>query len=51
VAVVLTLVHTKEIRKNKHKRNNTKNAVRITQNIVIPSKRITKTPTNYKTNT
>ena len=48
VAVVLTLVQTKEIRKNVHKRNNTKNTVQTTQNTVNTSTHITKTPTHYK---
>jgi len=35
VAVVLTLVQTKQIRINVHKRNNTKNTVQTIQNAVI----------------
>jgi len=41
VAVVFTLVETKQIRINTHKRNNKKNTVRTIQNI--------HTPTHYKT--
>ena len=52
VAVVLTLVNTKQIRINilVHKRNNTKRAQTI-QNTVNTSTHITKTPTHYKTHT
>ena len=55
VAVVLTIVQTKQIRINIHKRNNTKNAVQTIQNTVHTSTYITKTPshtytvTHYKT--
>ena len=51
VAVVLTLVQTKQIRINIHQRNNTKNTVQIIQNTVNTSIRITLTPTRYKTHT
>ena len=51
VAVVLTLVHTKQIRINIHKRNNTKHTVQTTQNTVNTSTHITKTRTHYKTHT
>ena len=44
VAVVLTLVQTKQIRINIHKRNNTKNTVQRAQNTVNTSTRVTKTP-------
>jgi len=47
VAVVLTLVQTKQIRMNIHKGNNTKNTVQTMQNTVNTSTHITKTPTNY----
>ena len=50
VAVVFTLVQTKQIRINIHKRNDTK-AVQIIQNTVNTSTHITKTPTHYKTHT
>jgi len=50
VAVVLTLVHTKQIRINIHKRNNTKNTVQTIQNTVNTSTHITKTQyKQYKT--
>jgi hypothetical protein len=42
VAVVLTLVHTKQIRINIHKRNNTKNTVQTKQNTANSSTHITK---------
>jgi hypothetical protein len=42
MAVVLTLVQTKQIRINIHKRNNTKDTVQIIQNTVNTSKHITK---------
>jgi hypothetical protein len=45
VAVVLTLVHTKQIRINIHKRNNTENTVQTIQNAVNISTYITKTTT------
>ena len=51
MAVVLTLVQTKQIRINIHKRNNTKNAVQTTQNTVNTSTLITKPRTRYKTHT
>jgi hypothetical protein len=43
VAAVLTPVHTKQIRINIHKRNNTKNRVQTTQNTVNSSTHTTKT--------
>ena len=49
VAVVLTLVETKQIIINIHKRNNTKNTVQTIQNTVNTSTHITKTTTHYKT--
>ena len=49
VAVVLTLVQTKQVRINIHKRNNTKNTVQTIQNTINTSIHITKTPTHYKT--
>jgi hypothetical protein len=49
VAVVLTLVQTKQIRINIHKGNNTKTTVQTIQNAVNTSTQITKTPTHYKT--
>ena len=51
MAVVLTLVQTKQIRINIHKRNNTKNTVQALQNTVNTITHITKTPTHYKTHT
>ena len=51
MAVVLTLVQTKQIRINIHKRNNTTNTVPTTQNTVNTATHITKTPTHYKTHT
>ena len=51
VAVALTLVHTKQIRINIHKGNNTKNTVRTIQNTVNTSILITKTPTHTHTRT
>ena len=51
MAVVLTLVQTKQIRINIHKRNNTKHTVQKIQNTVNTSTDITKTPTHYKTHT
>ena len=51
VAVVLTLLKTKQIRINIHKRNNTYNTIRTIQNTVNTSTHITKTPTHYKTHT
>ena len=51
VAVVLTLVQTKQIRINIHERNNTKNRVQKIQNTVNTSTYITKTTTHYKTHT
>ena len=54
MAVVLTLVQTKQIRINIHNRNNTKtqyrqykNTVQTTQNTVNTSTHITKTPTQF----
>ena len=49
VAVVLTLVQTKQTRINIHKRNNTKNTVQTIQNTVNTSTHITKTLTHYTT--
>ena len=51
MAVVLTLVQTKQIRINIHKRNNTKNAVQTTQNTVNTSTLITKASTRTHTHT
>ena len=51
VAVVLTLVQTKQIRINIYKRNNTKNTVQTIQNTVNINTHTTKTPTLYKTHT
>jgi len=52
VAVVLTLVQTKQIRINVRKRNYTKkNSVKTIQNTVNTSTYITKSPTQYKTHT
>jgi len=45
LAVVLTLVATKQIRMNIHKRNNTKNTVQTMQNTLNTSIDITETPT------
>jgi len=45
MAVVLTLVRTKQMRLNTHKRNNTKTAVQTIQNTVNRRTHITKTPT------
>ena len=50
MAVVLTLVQTKQIRINVHKRNNKKNTETI-QNTVNASTHVTKTPKHYKTHT
>jgi len=44
VAVVLILVQTKQIRLNKHKRNNTKNTVQTIHNTINISIHITKAP-------
>jgi len=49
VAVVFTLVKTKQIRINTHKGNNTKNTVQTIQNTVNSNIHVTKTPTHYKT--
>jgi len=49
VAVVLTLVQTKQIRKNIHKRNNRKITVQTIRNTVNTSIHTTKTPTHYRT--
>ena len=46
VAVVLTLLQTKQIRINIHKPNNTKNTVQALQNTVNTITHITKTPTH-----
>ena len=51
MAVVLTLVQTKQIRINIHKRSNTKNTVQTIRNRVHTSTHITTTTTLYKTNT
>ena len=51
MALVLTLVQTKQIIINVHKGNNTKYTVQIIQNTVNTSIHITKTPTHYKTHT
>jgi hypothetical protein len=51
VAVVLTLIQTKQIRINIHEPNNTKHTVQTIQNRLNTSKRITKTPAHYKTHT
>ena len=51
MAVVLTLVQTKQIRINIHKRNNTKNTVQKLQNTVNTSTHSTKTPTHTHTHT
>jgi len=51
VALVLTLVQTKQIRINTHKRNNTENTAHTTQNTVNTSVRISKTPKHSKTHT
>ena len=51
VAVVLTLVQTKQIRKNIHKRNNTKIQYKQYKNTINTSTHITETPTHYKTHT
>jgi len=45
VAVVLTLIETKQIRINIHKTNNIKNTVQTIENTVNTNIRITKTPT------
>jgi len=47
MAVFRTLVQTKQIRINIHKRNNTKNTVQTIQNTVNTNTHITKTPTHY----
>jgi len=49
VAVVVTLVQTKQIRINIHKPNNTKDTIQTIKNTVNTSTHITKTPTHYKT--
>ena len=51
VAVVLTLVQTKQIRINIHKQNNTKQHSTTIQNTVHTSIDITKTPTHTHTYT
>ena len=47
VAVVLTLVQTKQVRINVPKSNNTKNTVQTIQNTVNIRTHIAKTPTSY----
>jgi hypothetical protein len=47
VAVVLTLLQTKQIRINIHKRNNTKTIVNTIQNTVNTSTHFNETPTHY----
>jgi hypothetical protein len=51
VAVVLTLIQTKQIRINIHKRNSTKNTEQTIQKAVNTRTHITKSPTLYKTYT
>jgi len=51
VAVVLTLVQTKQIRITIHKRNNTKNIAQTIHNTVNTSTHITKMSAHYKTHT
>ena len=51
MAVVLTLVQTKQIRINIHKRNNTKKNAQTIQNTVNTSTHITKTHTTKPTHT
>ena len=51
MAVVLTLIQTKQIRINTHKRNNTKNTVQTAQNTVNTSTHIAKTATHTHTHT
>jgi hypothetical protein len=51
MAVVLTLVETKQIRINIHKRNNIKGRVRTIQNTGSTSIHITKIPTHTHTHT
>jgi len=48
VAVILTLVQTKQTRINIYKRNNTKNTVKTITKTLNTSTHITKTPTHYK---
>jgi hypothetical protein len=48
---ILTLVQTKQIRINIHKRNNPKNTVHTKQNTVNTSMHIITTPIHYKTHT
>jgi hypothetical protein len=51
VALVLTIVQTKQIRINIHKWNSTKNTEQTTQHAVNTSARITTTPTHTHTHT
>jgi hypothetical protein len=51
VAVVLTLIQTKQKIINIHKRNNTKNTLQTIQNTVNTNTHITKTPTRCKPHT
>jgi hypothetical protein len=51
VAVVLTLVQTKQIRINTHKRNDTKDTPQTIQNTVNTSTHITNTPTHTHAHT
>jgi len=51
VAVVHTLVQTRQVRINIHKRNNTKNTAQTMQDTVNTSLHITKTPTHTHTHT
>ena len=51
MSVVLTLVQTKQIRINIHKRNNTKTQYTQLKDTVNTSIHIAKTPTHYKTKT
>ena len=48
MAVVLTLVQTKQIRMDIHKQNNAKNTVQKIPNTVNTGVHITKIPTHYK---
>jgi len=49
VAAILTLVQTKQIRINIHKRNNTINRVQTIQNTLNTITHSSETPTHYKT--
>jgi len=51
VAVVLTLVQTKQIRINMHKRKNTRYTVQTIHNTTNTSRHINKTPTHNKAHT